>query len=87
MDRITAAGGGGVEIVEVPAAPTAVDAWNRAAQAEVVTAKGAEFRLKGHETKRFCVLARMKGGEGSVEFTVRSKMGGTAVKKLTLKAE
>ena len=87
MDKITAAGGGSVEIVEVPAAPTAVDAWNRAAQAEVVTAKGAEFRLKGHETKRFCVLARMKGGAGTVEFTVRSKMGGTATKKITLKTE
>jgi hypothetical protein len=29
----------------------------------------------------------MKGAEGTVEFTVRSKMGGTAVKKVTLKAE
>ena len=87
MDRITAAGGGGVEIVELPSAPTAVDAWNRAAQSEAVTAKGTEFRLKGHETKRFCVLVKMSGPEGSVEFTVRSKAGGTAVRKITLKAE
>jgi hypothetical protein len=87
MDRITAAGAGGVEIVELPAAPTAVDAWNRAAQSEAVSAKGTEFRLKGHETKRFCALVKMSGPEGSVEFTVRSKHGGTAVKKVTLKAE
>jgi len=87
MDKITATGGGGVGIVEVPAAPTAVDAWNRAAQSEVVTAKGTEFRLKGHETKRFCVLVKMGGTEGTIEFTVRSKMGGTAVKRITLKAE
>jgi hypothetical protein len=29
----------------------------------------------------------MSGAEGSVEFTVRSKMGGTAAKKIALKAE
>ncbi|OGD11496.1 MAG: hypothetical protein A2W20_09505 [Candidatus Aminicenantes bacterium RBG_16_66_30] len=87
MDRITASAGGGAEIVEVPAASTAVDPWNRAAQSEVVAAKGTEFRLKGHETKRFCVLVKMTGAAGSVEFAVRSKMGGPAAKRITLKAE
>jgi len=87
MDRITASAGGGAEIVEVPAASTAIDPWNRAAQSEVVAAKGTEFRLKGHETKRFCALVKMTGAEGSVEFAVRSKMGGPAAKKIMLKAE
>jgi hypothetical protein len=87
MDRITASAGGGAEIVEVPAASTAVDPWNRAAQSEVVAAKGTEFRLKGHETKRFCVLVKMTGAEGSVEFAVRSKMAGAAAKKITLRAD
>jgi hypothetical protein len=87
MDSITVRGGGGCAIVELPKAPTSVDALNRAASAEVVAAKGTEFRLKGHETKRFCVLVKMSGAEGSVEFTVRSKMGGTAAKKIALKAE
>ena len=87
MDKITVSGAGGLEIVDLPQAATAVDALNRAAQSEVVSAKGTEFRLKGHETKRFCALVKMSGAEGSVEFTVRSKAGGTAVRKITLKAE
>lgn len=87
MDKIMVSGAGGVEVVELPKAATAVDALNRAASSETVSAKGTEFRLKGHETKRFCVLVKMSGAEGSVEFTVRSKAGGTAVRKITLKAE
>jgi hypothetical protein len=87
MDKITVSAAGGVEVVELPSAATAVDALNRAASSEAVSAKGTEFRLKGHETKRFCALVRMSGAEGSVEFTVRSKAGGTAVRKITLKAE
>jgi hypothetical protein len=87
MDKITVSGAGGAEVVDLPRGATAVDALNRAASSEAVSAKGTEFRLKGHETKRFCVLVRMSGAEGSVEFTVRSKAGGTAVRKITLKAE
>jgi hypothetical protein len=87
MDKITVSGAGGVELVELPKAATTVDALNRAASSETVSAKGTEFRLKGHETKRFCVLVKMSGAGGSVEFTVQSKAGGTAVRKITLKAE
>jgi len=86
MDKITVSGAGGVEVVELPMATTAVDALNRAASSETVSSKGTEFRLKAHETKRFCVLVKMGGAGGSVEFTVRSKAGGTAVRKITLKA-
>jgi len=87
MDRIRAKSGGGVELVEVPKGPTALDPWNRAAQSEVVASGGTEFRLKGRETKRFCVLARMSGAEGTIEFTVESKMGGTAAKTVRLGAD
>jgi hypothetical protein len=87
MDKITVSGAGGVEVVELPKAATVVDALSGAAQSEAVSAKGTEFRLKGHETKKFCILVKMSGAGGSVEFTVKSKMGGTAAKKITLKAE
>ena len=87
MDKITVGAGGSCEIVAVPKAQTAVDPWNRAAQSEVVAAAGTEFRLKGHETKRFCALVRLKGSEGTVEFAVKSKMGGAAAKKITLKMD
>ena len=87
MDKITVSGAGGIEVVELPKAATVVDALNRAASSETVSVKGTEFRLKGHETKKFCILVKMSGSGGSVEFTVRSKMGGAAAKKITLKAE
>jgi hypothetical protein len=87
MDRITVSGAGGAEVVELPKAATVVDELNRAASSEAVSAKGTEFRLKGHETKKFCVLVKMSGAGGTVEFTVKSKMGGSAVRKITLKAE
>lgn len=86
MDRIAVSGKGGLSVVELPAGPTAVDPLNPAARSEAVAAKGTEFRLKGGEAKRFCVLVKMDGREGWVEFTARSKHGGTAVKRVALKA-
>jgi hypothetical protein len=87
MDVISVRGGGGLEIVDLPKGPTTVDALHLAAAAEVVAAKGTEFRLKGRETKKFCALVKMGGAAGAVEFTVRSKHGGTASKTIALKAE
>jgi hypothetical protein len=87
MDRITVGSGGSCEIVAIPKAQTAVDPWNRAAPSEVVASGGSEFRLKGHETKKFCALVKLNGSQGTVEFAVKSKMGGTAAKKITLKME
>jgi len=87
MDRITVGAAGGCEIVAIPKAQTAVDPWNRAAPSEVVSSGGSEFRLKGHETKKFCALVKLNGSQGTVEFAVKSKMGGAAAKKITLKME
>jgi hypothetical protein len=57
----------------------------RRRKSEVVSKKGAEFRLKGKDSRRFCVLAKVEGSQGWVEFTVKSKHGGTDTKRVTIK--
>jgi hypothetical protein len=85
MDKITVSGSGGLSLIEVPATSTAVDPLNPGRRSDVIVKKGTEFRLRAKETKTFCALVRMNGSSGSIEFTVKSKNGGTAVKKVNLK--
>jgi hypothetical protein len=85
MDKITVSGTNGLSVVEVPAASTVVDPLNPGRRSEVVTKGGTEFRLTARDAKRFCALVKMSGSEGWVEFTVKSKNGGTATKKVSLK--
>jgi hypothetical protein len=85
MDKITVTGSSNVTLLDIPKASTVLDPLNRAAQSEVILKQGSEFRLKARDSKRFCVLIRMTGGEGWVEFAVKSKAGGTAVRKVALK--
>jgi hypothetical protein len=61
-----------------------IDPLNRAAEADVIAKQGSEFRLKARDSRRFCTLVRMKGAEGWVEFTVTSRAGGTAVKRVAV---
>jgi hypothetical protein len=41
--------------------------------------------LKARDSKTFSILVKMEGTQGWVEFTVKSKTGGTAVKRIDLK--
>lgn len=85
MDVITATGPDGVSLIEIPEGEVMVNSLNPAVPATAVLKKGTEFRLKGKETRRFCALVEMKGSEGWVEFKVKSRHGGTAVKRVRLK--
>ena len=87
QDRITVRGSDNVTILEIPKGETVVDPLNRAAQAEAILKSGTEFRLKAHESKRFCALVKMTGASGWVEVTTKSKAGGTEVKRIDLKVE
>jgi hypothetical protein len=84
MDRVTVAVSSNVTMLEIPPAKTMIDPLNRAAEADVVAKQGSEFRLKARDSRRFCTLVRMKGAEGWVEFTVTSRAGGTAVKRVAV---
>ena len=85
MDKITVTGSGNVAILDIPKEITILDPLNRAAQSEVIPKQGSEFRLKARDSKRFCVLVRMTGAEGWIEFAVKSRAGGAATRKVALK--
>ncbi len=85
QDRISVSGTSGISLVEVPEAATVVDPLNPGRKSDVVTKTGTEFRLKARESKLFCALVRLGGSEGWIEFTVVSKNGGTATKRISLK--
>ncbi len=84
-DVISVKASDSITVVDIPEAKTIVDPLNPAARSEVVSKKGAEFRLKGKGSQRFCVLAKLGGSEGWVEFTVKSKSGGTDTKRVTIR--
>jgi hypothetical protein len=84
MDRVTVAASANVSVLDIPSRKTVIDPLNRAAEADVIAEQGSEFRLKARDSKRFCTLVRMKGAEGWVEFTVTSRAGGTAVKRVAV---
>jgi hypothetical protein len=85
LDRITVSGSGNVKTVDIPEGDVMADPLDPAVPAKAVVKKGTEFRIKGRETLRFCALVEMSGSSGWVEFTVRSRHGGTAVKRIQLK--
>lgn len=84
-DKITYRHSGNIKPLKMSGGTAVLDFQNPQARFTIIPPQGAEFRLKGKDTQRFCVLVQMKGSPGWVEFTVKSKMGGTAVKKITLK--
>ena len=84
-DKITFNSSNNISSVEIPKDTTTVDAWNIRARCEAITKKTAEFRLKGKETLRFCVLVKMAGSQGWVEFDVKSQHGGKDKKRVNIK--
>jgi hypothetical protein len=86
MDRITVTASRNVAVLDVPPAPAVTDPLNPSATADVVAGEPREFRLGARSTKRFGALVRMKGADGWVEFTVTSKAGGTATRRIALTA-
>ncbi len=85
QDKITISSSNNVSLVELPEGKAIVDPLNPGDQFDVVTEDGAEFRLKGKETLRFCALVKMSGSTGWVEVQVVSKNGGTAKKRINIK--
>jgi len=85
QDKITISSSNNVSLVDLPEGRTIVDPLNPGDQFDVVTEAGAEFRLKGKETLRFCAMVKMSGSSGWVEVQVVSKNGGTTKKRINIK--
>ncbi|HSP91578.1 MAG TPA: hypothetical protein VLN08_11750, partial [Vicinamibacterales bacterium] len=76
-----------IAVLDVPQAPTVVDPLNPGATSDVVSRAPREFRMGARSTRQFSALVRMKGADGWVEFTVTSKAGGTATRRVALSAK
>lgn len=76
-----------VTALDIPQKETQLDPVNLKPKSTVIPKKGATFRLKGKERKSFCVLVKMKGSSGWVEFNVDSQHGGKAKKRINIKTD
>ncbi len=86
QDRLTFTSSSSVERVPVPEGRVQLDPNNRATSQAVAGEGDLEFRLGGHGSQTFRYLVKMTGNSGWVEFTVTSYHGGTATKRLTIRA-
>lgn len=86
-DKIMIKASNNIAMIEVPQGSASTDPSNPNAQVEVIAKKGTEFWLKGKETLRFGALVKMDGGQGWVEFQVKSQNGGTATQRVNLKIQ
>jgi hypothetical protein len=84
-DTITVSASKNISVVEIPKGSTIIDPLNKMATSQPIIEKSAEFRLKGKETKRFCVLVKMDGSQGWVDFQVKSQHGGIDTQRINLK--
>ncbi len=84
-DKLTLSSSNNISIVDIPKGSTIVDPLNNTATSEAMTKGSAEFQLKGKQTLRYCALVEMSGSQGWVEFTIRSKNGGTDKKRVNIK--
>jgi len=84
-DKLTLISSNNISIVDIPKGSTIVDPLNNTASSEAMTNGSAEFQLKGKQTLRYCVLVEMSGSQGWVEFTIKSKNGGTDKKRVNIK--
>jgi len=85
-DKITVSSSKNITIINASKGQVKTDPTNSQAVIEIVTGEGAEFRLKGKQTLRFCALVKLNGSSGWVEFKVKSQHGGKIQKRVEIKA-
>ncbi len=85
QDRIMVSTSKNIEVLNIPKGRATINSGNSSPQTDMITQGGTEFRLKGHETRRFSALVKMGGNEGYVEFLVDSQHGGKVKKRMNLK--
>lgn len=83
-DKITFSSSDNISPVPIPEKSVKLDPLNLALQGQPITKNSAEFRLKGKDSQRFCILVKMKDSRGWVEFKVHSFHGGTDKKRIQI---
>ncbi len=84
-DKLSLASSTNVTLLEMPAGALRLEAMNDQAAATALTAKTAEFRLRGRDSVHFRALVKMTGATGWVELKTDSRFGGTDTKRVTIK--
>ncbi|MBZ5496696.1 MAG: hypothetical protein LAP85_09855 [Acidobacteriia bacterium] len=84
-DRLTVSSSDNISIVEIPAGSPRLDVLNAASAVPALATKGADFRLRGKDARRYRCLVKMSGSEGWIEFNTVSKYGGKDKKRITIK--
>ena len=84
-DTLTVTTSPNVKIVEVPEGQTLLDPTNPTDRFLTPKGKTAQFRLLSRGEQKCVYLAKLEGGDGWMEFEAKSKSGGTAKKRITLK--
>jgi hypothetical protein len=84
-DRLTVSSSDNISLLEIPAGAPRLDALNAASAVPALSKQGAEFRLRGNDSRRYRCLIKMSGNEGWVEFNTTSKYGGKDKKRIVIK--
>jgi hypothetical protein len=84
-DKLTVSSSDNISLLEIPAGAPRLDALNAASAAPALGRQGAEFRLRGNDSRRFRCLIKMSGNEGWLEFNTNSKYGGKDKKRIVIK--
>jgi len=84
-DTLTVTTSANVKTVDVPQGQTLFDPTNPTERVLAPKGKTAEFRLLSRGVQKCVYLAKLEGGEGWMEFEVKSRAGGTAKKRITFK--
>ncbi len=75
-----------ISLVEIPPGAPSLASLNLSEDAQALSGKEAEFRLRGRDEKRYRCLVKMTGSEGWVEFNTESKHGGKDTKRIVIKS-
>ena len=81
-DRLHVSTSNNISVVRILEDKYKLSSINNQNQCIPVASGKAEFRLRGRDSQKFCVLLKTDGGKGWVDFSVWSKNGGTDKKRI-----
>jgi hypothetical protein len=87
MDKLTFTSSRGITLVEVPDGVVQVDPLDASTRARTADGATTELRLMSEDSQTFRYLVQMTGNSGWVEFTIASKMGGTATRRINVRVQ
>jgi hypothetical protein len=85
-DRLHVSTSNNISVVRILEDKYKLNSINNQNECIPVASDKAEFRLRGRDSQKFCILLKTDGGKGWVDFSVWSKNGGTDKKRIEFTA-